>query len=95
MFDRIFFERQFSDQTQQFCREQNVAAPVVELLLDDGAVLRLRAITQTRESWLGLSVHGDGGKARLVLCLYFTIKRITFLAPSSAKDGVFSPQPNP
>jgi len=94
MFDRTFFERQFSDQAQQFCREQKIAAPVVELLLDDGTVLRLKAITQIRESWLGLSTHGEGGKSRLILCPYFTIKRITFTPPSSPSDGVFSlPKP--
>lgn len=94
MFDRTFFERQFPDQAQQFCREQKIAAPVVELLLDDGTVLRLKAITQIRESWLGLSAHGEGGKSRLILCPYFTIKRITFAPPSSPSDGVFSlPKP--
>ena len=95
MFDRTFFERQFPDQAQQFCRQQNISAPVVELLLDDGTVLRLRTIVQIRESWLGLSAHGEGGKSRLVLCPYFTIKRITFSAPASAKDAVFSLSQNP
>jgi hypothetical protein len=95
MFDRSFFERQFHDQAKQFCREQNIAALVVELLLDDGTMLHLRSITQIRESWLGLSTHGEGGKSRLILCPYFTIKRITFSAPSGAKDAVFSLTPNP
>ena len=90
MFDRAFFERQFLDHVRQFCREQKIAGPVVDLLLDDGSTLRLRAISQIREAWLGLSVYGDGGESRLILCPYFTIKRITFSAPSSAKDGVFS-----
>ncbi|MBI4610583.1 MAG: hypothetical protein HY726_16430 [Candidatus Rokubacteria bacterium] len=90
MFDRIFFERQFPDHVQQFCREQKLAAPVVELLLDDGTVLRLRAINQTRESWLSVTVHGERAEARLIFCPYFTIKRITFGSPSSPKDGTFA-----
>ncbi len=90
MFDRIFFDRQFPDHVQQFCREHKIAAPVVDLLLDDGTVLRLRAITQIKESWLSLSAHGEGGAARLIFCPYFTIKRISFSAPSSTKDGTFS-----
>lgn len=93
MFDRAFFERQFPDQVQQFCREQKIAAPVVELLLDDGMLLRPRAITQIRESWLGLSVQGEGGEARLILCPYFSIKRITFSIPSSETEAMFSLSP--
>lgn len=95
MFDRIFFERQFLDFAQQFCRDQKIAAPVVELLLDDGTVLRLRTITQTKESWISLSTHGERGEARMILCPYFTIKRITFAAPASAKDGTFALAPKP
>jgi len=95
MFDRTFFERQFLDHAQQFCREQKVAAPVVELLLDDGTVLRLRAVIQTRENWLGFSAYGEGDHARLILCPYFTIKRISFSVPSSSKDGVFALPPKP
>jgi len=90
MFDRTFFERQFFDHAQQFCREQKIPAPVVELLLDDGTVLRLRAVTQIRENWLGLSVYGESSQARLILCPYFTIKRITFAVPASSEDGVLS-----
>lgn len=93
MFDRAFFERQFLEHVRQFCREQKISAPVVELLLDDGTTLRLRAIIQIRESWLSLSAHGEGSEARLILCPYFTIKRISFSAPASAKDGVFVPPP--
>jgi len=90
MFDRVFFERQFPDHVRQFCREQKIAAPVVELLLDDGTSLRLRAIQQMRESWLSVTAHGERGDARLIFCPYFTIKRITFVAPSSPKDGTFA-----
>ena len=93
MFDRTFFERQFLEHVRQFCRDQKISAPVVELLLDDGTVLRLRAIVQTRESWLSLSAHGEGSEAQMIFCPYFTIKRIAFSAPSSAKDGVFSLPP--
>jgi hypothetical protein len=95
MFDRIFFERQFPDHVRQFCREQKIDAPVVELLLDDGSVLRLRSIGQTRESWLSLSAYANGGQSRLILCPYFTIKRISFAAPSSTKDGLFTLPQNP
>ena len=90
MFDRAFFEGQFLDHVQQFCREKGIVAPVVDLLLDDGSVIRLRAIRKVREGWLALSAYGDGDDSRLILCPYFTIKRITFSTPSSPKDGVLS-----
>lgn len=90
MFDRTFFDRQFLDCAQQFCRDHKIAAPVVELLLDDGTAFRLRAIGLIKESWLSLSAHGERGEARVVLCPYFTIKRITFSAPGSPKDGTFA-----
>ncbi|MFQ5520574.1 MAG: hypothetical protein ACE5FK_04185 [Candidatus Methylomirabilia bacterium] len=95
MFDRTFFERQFSDQVQAFCREQKIAAPVVELLLDDGSVLRLQTIAQIRESWLALKARPDNAELRLILCPYFSIKRITFSKPSSEKEMVLSFPPKP
>ena len=90
MFDRAFFERQFPDQLQHFCREQKIAAPVVELLLDDGTVLRPSSIAQIKESWLAFSTYSESGEARLLLCPYFSIKRISFSAPSADTDLVFS-----
>ncbi|MFQ5828926.1 MAG: hypothetical protein ACE5JD_07200 [Candidatus Methylomirabilia bacterium] len=90
MFDRTFFERQFLDQVQAFCREQKIAAPVVELLLDDGSVLRLEAIGQVRENWLALKASAESGNTRLILCPYFSIKRITFSAPTAKSAVVFS-----
>ncbi|MFQ5897944.1 MAG: hypothetical protein ACE5JN_06815 [Candidatus Methylomirabilia bacterium] len=95
MFDRTFFERQFSDQVQLFCREQKIAAPVVELLLDDGSVLRLQAIAQIRENWLALKARLGDAESRMILCPYFSIRRITFSRPSSEKETVFSFPPKP
>jgi hypothetical protein len=95
MFDRVFFERQFPDCAREFCRHHRIEAPVIELMLDDGSVLRVKSIGPAREQWLGLVAHSDGGRSTLILCPYFTIKRITFAAPSSSGDVVFTLPPAP
>jgi hypothetical protein len=96
MFDRIFFEHNFHDLVGKFARSQKIPAPVVEFLLDDGAVVYLRSIEETREGWLAVLVyddepgpHAQGVGARLILSPYFSIKRITLhkSPPKPAKHG--------
>ncbi len=88
MFDRIFFERHFPDLVREFARSYKTDSPAVEFLLDEGPVY-VRAIEQTREGWLAMTVHDEAHGARLVLSPYFSIKRITFYktAPKPAKQG--------
>lgn len=86
MFDRTFFEQHFSDQTRAFAREHKVQNPVVEFLLDDGSVLHVRSLLQTKENWLCLQAH-DEEAPRQIYCPYYSIKRITLYAqpPKGAK----------
>ncbi len=86
MFDRTFFEQHFQEQARAFARDHKVASPVVEFLLDDGSVLHVRSLLQTRENWLCLQAY-DEEATRLIYCLYYSIKRITLLPhpPKSAK----------
>ena len=86
MFDRMFFEQHFLEQAKGFARERKIASPVVEFLLDDGSVVYVRSVLQTREHWLCLTVHAEDGP-RQVYCPYYSIKRITFhaQAPAAAK----------
>ncbi len=88
MFDRIFFERYFIEQVRQFAKQRQASAPVVEFLLDDGTRLFVSGISQTTESWLSITGHSEDGEERFILCPYFSIRRITFSAPSpkSAKS---------
>ena len=88
MFDRIFFERYFVEQVRQFAKQRQASTPVVEFLLDDGTRLFVSGIAQTTESWLSITGQSDDGAERFVLCPYFSIRRITFFAPSkSAKSS--------
>ena len=59
---------------------------MVEFLLDDGSVVYVRSLLQTKENWLCLAVHAEDGP-RQVYLLYCSIKRITFhaQAPAAAK----------
>ncbi len=59
---------------------------MVELLLDDGTVLYVRSLLQTKENWLSLQAYDEDG-TRQIYCLYYSIKRITFHAapPKAAK----------
>jgi hypothetical protein len=86
MFDRTFFEQHFHAQARAFAREHKVASPVVELLLDDGSLLHVKSVLQTRENWLCLSAYDEEG-TRQIYCLYYSIKRITLYAhaPKAAK----------
>lgn len=88
MFDRTFFEHHFHDQVRAFARERQVSAPVVELLLDDGNVLYLRSVLQTREHWLCLAAYDDEA-TRQIYCPYFSIRRITLFTrpPKGAPSG--------
>ena len=83
MFDRMFFEQQFPEQAKGFARERKIASPVVELLLDDGSILYVRSLLQTRESWLCLLAHAEDGPRQIYL-LYYSIKRITLHAQAPA-----------
>ena len=87
MFDRTFFEQHFRDQARTFAREQKVASPVVEFLLDDGSVLHIRSLLQMKENWLCLSAYDDE-TTRQIYCLYYSIKRITLYPhpPKGAKS---------
>ncbi len=87
MFDRAFFEQHFSEQAKGFARDRKVPSPVVEFLLDDGSVLYVRSLLQTRENWLCLQAY-DEDATRQIYCLYYSIKRITFhaQAPKTAKS---------
>jgi len=87
MFDRMFFEQQFLEQAKGFARERKIASPVVEFLLDDGSILYVRSLLQTREHWLCLLAHAEDGPRQIYL-LYYSIKRITFhaQAPAAAKS---------
>lgn len=87
MFDRIFFERYFLDQVRQFAKQRQASTPLVEFLLDDGTRLFVTSVSQTTESWLAITGHSENGEERFILCPYFSIRRITFSAPSkSAKS---------
>ena len=88
MFDRAFFEQHFPHQARAFARDHEVASPVVEFLLDDGSVLHVRSLLQTKESWLCLQAYDEGG-TRQIYCLYYSIKLITLYAhpPKGAKPG--------
>ncbi len=79
MFDRAFFEQHFHEQIRAFSREHKVPAPVVEFLLDDGSILYVRSLIQTKENWLSLSAFEEDG-TRHIYCPYYCIKRITFYA---------------
>ena len=88
MFDRIFFERYFVEQVRQFAKQRHAATPVVEFLLDDGTRLFVTSVSQTTESWLSVTGQNEDGEERYILCPYFSIRRITFSAPSkSAKSA--------
>ena len=86
MFDRTFFEQQFHAQIRAFAREHKVQSPVVEFLLDDGSVLHVRSLLQTKENWLCLQAYDDEA-SRQIYCLYYSIKRITLSSqpPKGAK----------
>lgn len=86
MFDRTFFEQHFQEQARAFARDHKVASPVVEFLLDDGSVLHVRSLLQTRENWLCLQAY-DEEATRQIYCPYYSIKRITLFPhpPKSAK----------
>ncbi|MBI3028936.1 MAG: hypothetical protein HYY64_05450 [Candidatus Rokubacteria bacterium] len=86
MFDRAFFEQHFLDQARGFARERKIASPVIEFLLDDGSLLYVRSLLQTRENWLCLLAHDEDGPRQIYL-LYYSIKRITLRAqaPAAAK----------
>jgi hypothetical protein len=94
MFDRGFFEQQFHEQTRAFARDHKVASPVVEFLLDDGSVLYVRSVVQTKEHWLCLLAY-DEEATRQVYCPYYCIKRITFhVAPpknAARRELAFQP----
>ncbi|MBI4589232.1 MAG: hypothetical protein HY725_10365 [Candidatus Rokubacteria bacterium] len=79
MFDRAFFEQHFHEQTRAFAREHTVASPVVEFLLDDGSLLYVRSLIQTKENWLCLLAYDDEA-TRQIYCPYYSIKRITLHA---------------
>ncbi|MEK6665083.1 MAG: hypothetical protein AABZ20_01470 [candidate division NC10 bacterium] len=83
MFDRAFFEQHFLDQAKGFARERKIASPVVEFLLDDGSLLYVRSLLQTRENWLCLQAHAEDGPRQIYL-LYYSIKRITLHAQAPA-----------
>ena len=83
MFDRTFFEQHFHAQARAFAREHKVGSPVVEFLLDDGTVLHVRSLLQTKENWLCLLVY-DEEVTRQIYCLYYSIKRIA-LSPHPPK----------
>ena len=59
---------------------------MVEFLLDDGSILYVRSLLQTRENWLCLLAHAEDGPRQIYL-LYYNIKRITLhaQAPAAAK----------
>ena len=86
MFDRAFFEQDFLKQVRAFAQSQNVAAPVVELLLDDGSLIYVKRILQVKERWVALNVHDD--EERQLFCPYYSIKRLSFYKapPKSAKS---------
>ena len=90
MFDRVFFERYFTEQVGQFAKQRQVPAPVVEFLLDDGARLFVSGVTQTTESWLSVTGQTEDGEARFLLLPYFSIRRIPFARapPKSVKATV-------
>ncbi len=73
-------------QLRAFAQERKVASPVVEFLLDDGTVLYVRNLLQTRENWLSLQAHDEAGPRQIYL-LYYSIKRIILhaQAPAAAK----------
>ena len=85
MFDRMFFEQHFPAQARAFAREHKVGSPVVEFLLDDGTVLHVRSLLQTKENWLCLLVY-DEEVTRQIYCLYYSIKRIA-LSPHPPKGA--------
>lgn len=87
MFDRAFFEQHFMAQAKSFAQDHKVSSPVVEFGLDDGSLLYVRSLLQTRENWLCLSAYDEDG-TRQIYCLYYSIKRITFYprAPKTAKS---------
>jgi hypothetical protein len=86
MFDRAFFEQHFLEQARAFARERKITSPVIELLLDDGSVLYVKSLLQTRENWLCLQAHAEDGPRQIYLP-YYSIKRITLhtQAPAGAK----------
>lgn len=92
MFDRAFFEQHFREQTKAFAREHKLASPVVEFVLDDGTVLYVQSVIQTRENWLCLIAH-DEDATRQVYCPYYSIKRITLYPgapkPTQGRDVTF------
>ena len=85
MFDRMFFEQHFPAQARAFAREHKVGSPVVEFLLDDGTVLHVRSLLQTKENWLCLLAY-DEEVTRQIYCLYYSIKRIA-LSPHPPKGA--------
>ena len=60
---------------------------MVEFLLDDGSILYVRSLLQTRENWLCLQAHAEDAPRQIYL-LYYSIKRITLHAhaPAAAKS---------
>jgi hypothetical protein len=86
VFDRTFFEQDFIRRLRTFAQEQNVSAPVVELLLDDGSAVYVKQILQIKENWFALVVYDDSEPKQL-FCPYYSIKRIAFykVPPKHAK----------
>ena len=88
MFNRGFFDRDFSRLIETYAHDKKSEAPVVEIHLRDGSHYYVESIELVGEDWIsfrvspepGRSGPADGGRhVDQVTCPYGAITRVNFL----------------
>lgn len=85
MFNRRFFERDFSTLIERYAADKKSETPVVELHLRDGSRHYVESIELLGEDWISFRVtpepgrSGDGKQPDQITCPYGAVLRVNFL----------------